>query len=189
MKNQIDGLRTRVLYYFGKAGGKVVFSVSKSRVIRLLDLTAAEADSFVTTCQGLGNAVCVVKVYQHILRVALPGALENTEALEVFNHWRLVMPSKLKSKFTTKRRALVVARLRDGYDTSRLKRAVDGCAGSGWHMGDNKRKQVFNSLELICRDGEHVERFEEMPPKRQRKARSNGVQGKLPSALAHLEGT
>jgi hypothetical protein len=87
----------------------------------------------------------------------------------VFNHWREACDHKA-ALFTAKRRTLIAARLREGYTVDQLMLAVDGCRGSPFHQGENKHRKVYDSIELICRDGQHVESF--MEQLKQRPARS-----------------
>lgn len=80
---------------------------------------------------------------------------------EVFDYWVGVM-EKHRAKLNGKRRAKIEQRLREGYTVEDLKAAIDGCASSSWHMGDNPDRKVWNDLELICRDGSKVESFAEL---------------------------
>jgi hypothetical protein len=78
----------------------------------------------------------------------------------VFGHWKLAMKSP-RSKLDEKRRRAIAARLAQGFTVDDLKRAIDGCAGDPFSMGQNDRHTKFNTIGLICRDAEHVERFME----------------------------
>lgn len=40
--------------------------------------------------------------------------------------------------------------------------AIDGCALSEFHMGRNKMNKKYDSVELIFRDAEHIEKFQEI---------------------------
>jgi hypothetical protein len=75
----------------------------------------------------------------------------------IFNHWRdTLFPG---ARFTTGRRAKVRARLKN-YGPERIIRAIDGCAGSDFHVDNN-----HIDLELICRSDEKLEWFEAKPLK------------------------
>lgn len=65
---------------------------------------------------------------------------------------------KSRAKLDAKRRKLIAKAIED-YDLETCKRAVDGCAASPFHMGDNDRAKRFDSLELIFRDAKHIEDF------------------------------
>jgi len=83
----------------------------------------------------------------------------NADVRLVFDHWVLVMKKTGQAKLTKKRSSCVTARLREGYTTDQLKSAIDGCARSPHHMGQNDTGTVYDDLELICRSGEKVEHF------------------------------
>lgn len=89
---------------------------------------------------------------------ATPGTLPSKQVAEVFAYWVEVM-GKPKARLTGDRERRVKARLREGYSVADLKAAVDGCKASAWHQGSNAEGKVFEDLELICRDGKHVEAF------------------------------
>lgn len=78
-------------------------------------------------------------------------------AARVFDYWRRVMGHPL-AVMDRKRERLIQARLRE-YAVETLCRAIDGCRASAFHMGENDREQVYDGIELICRDAAHVERF------------------------------
>lgn len=86
----------------------------------------------------------------------------------VFDHWKRVMGHP-DAKPIEKRKRAVARRLDEGYTVEQLKQAVDGCALTPHNMGENDRHERYDDLELICRDGAHVERFirnATSPPKR-----------------------
>lgn len=79
----------------------------------------------------------------------------------VFDHWRIVMghPQAKLGDSGSKRYRAIAARLKDGYTPEQLKLAVEGCKKSPHHMGKNDRGEVYDDLELICRDQGHVDKF------------------------------
>lgn len=85
-----------------------------------------------------------------------------SEVDAVFFHWRQVLGHP-NAQLDEKRRKVVRQRLEDGYTVERLCAAIDGCARSAWHMGENDRSRRFDDLELICRDSRHVDDFLKMP--------------------------
>lgn len=87
-----------------------------------------------------------------------PTASRAAQAREVFDFWRehLEHPNAI---FKGKRERAVLSRLKDGYTLAQVKLAVKGCRLTPHNMGENDRHQRFDDLELICRDGTHLERF------------------------------
>lgn len=91
------------------------------------------------------------------LREECPGCMA---AREVFAHWVAVMEKRNGATKLDKARAYRIRdRLADGFSVEVLKRAIDGCRASKWHMGLNDRHKTFNDLTLILRDAKHVEQF------------------------------
>lgn len=82
------------------------------------------------------------------------------EIEEVFTHWVNVHKSGTKRKpiLDARRRRILAVAIYD-YGVDDCKAAIDGCANSHFHMGQNQRGKVYNSLELIFRSPGHIERF------------------------------
>lgn len=76
---------------------------------------------------------------------------------EVFDHWRVKMSSP-RSKLDDKRKRLITNALKN-YSTEDLKQAIDGCAASPFHMGQNDRKEKYNGLDLILRNADKIDGF------------------------------
>lgn len=85
------------------------------------------------------------------------------EVSTVFAYWLDTMGKNGSTKLTGDRRRKIEARLREGYTVDRIKRAVDGCAGSAFHRGENDGRRKHDDIELICRTGSKLEQFEAMP--------------------------
>lgn len=77
----------------------------------------------------------------------------------VFDHWVMRMGKGSSTKLTKGRKSKIEARLKEGYSIDDIKQAIDGCANSGHHMGQNDTGTVYDDLTLICRNGEKVEWF------------------------------
>jgi len=56
----------------------------------------------------------------------------------------------------------IEARMAEGYDMDRMLLAIWGCSGSRHNRGENDRGRKFDSIDLILRDGGHLEEFEAM---------------------------
>lgn len=76
----------------------------------------------------------------------------------VFDHWKRVM-NHPASHLDAKRRGVIQDRMKEGYTADHLMLAIDGCAKSAWHMGQNDKSKVYDSLDLICRDASKVDGF------------------------------
>ncbi len=79
---------------------------------------------------------------------------------EIFNYWKEIM-NKPRARMNAKRKSVIQARLKEGYEWEDFKEAIDGCRKSSFHMGDNARNKPYNDIELICRDGVKLEGFAE----------------------------
>jgi hypothetical protein len=79
------------------------------------------------------------------------------EGFAVWEHWR-VTARHPRARLDKARRKVIVERLKD-YSVAELQLAIDGCAKSAWHQGENDRGRRYDDLTLILRDAEHVERF------------------------------
>ena len=86
----------------------------------------------------------------------------------VFEYWRFNLNHK-KAKLTDKRKRVIARAIKDGYTVDDMMRAITGCGKTPFNMGDNEHGRVYDSIELILRDAEHIEKFMEHadnPPKR-----------------------
>jgi hypothetical protein len=82
----------------------------------------------------------------------------NAAAVEVFAHWQTRM-NHPGAKLDAKRSKQITAALKLGYTVEHLKAAIDGCAKSPFHMGNNDRHTVFDSIELIFRSADKIDTF------------------------------
>lgn len=80
-------------------------------------------------------------------------------AYSIFEYWRDVMGKGLRTKPTKGRIGKIQARLKEGYSAEEIRQAIDGCAKSPHHMGQNDTGTVYDDLTLICRSGEKLEYF------------------------------
>lgn len=76
----------------------------------------------------------------------------------VFEYWKVRLGHP-RARLDDKRRRKIRQRLLDGYEEQDLIDAIDGCALSRFHMGENDRSTVYDDIELICRDAKHVDMF------------------------------
>lgn len=78
----------------------------------------------------------------------------------VFEHWKTVM-AKPRAKLDDARRRLIQRAMKGGYTVDDLKKAIDGCRASPFHMGDNTQRTKYNGLDLILRNSEKIDGFME----------------------------
>jgi len=86
---------------------------------------------------------------------------KNKHIQEIFSYWKEKMKHP-NAKLDSNRRGRIEARLREGRGLDEFKLAIDGCANSTYHQGDNDRRKVYDDIELICRDAKHFEMFKEI---------------------------
>jgi len=72
----------------------------------------------------------------------------------VVAHYQTFHPQAKPGK---KERAMIAARLQDGYSTADLCQAIDGYHRSPFHLGDNDRGKAYLTLALFFRDSTHVQ--------------------------------
>ena len=78
---------------------------------------------------------------------------------KIFDYWKSRMGKSGNSKLTKDRRAKIKSRLSEGYTPQQICQAIDGCASSTYHMGQNDQGTVYDDLTLICRNGSKLEWF------------------------------
>lgn len=76
----------------------------------------------------------------------------------VFDYWVTVM-NHTGAKLDSKRKRLITKAKDAGYSIDDCKLAIDGCKATPWNMGDNPNNTIYDSLDLILRDAEHIDRF------------------------------
>lgn len=84
-----------------------------------------------------------------------------SDARTAFGHWQRVLGHPT-AKFTEDRKQKIIARLREGTTVERLCQAIDGCAQSKYHMGENPQGRRYDSVELIFRTAGKVDEFADM---------------------------
>lgn len=80
---------------------------------------------------------------------------------EIFAHWQAAT-GRPGARLGKDRAAKIAARLREGYTPEQIKDAISGYAASKFHRGENDQGTRYDTLELICRNGEKLERGIEM---------------------------
>lgn len=80
------------------------------------------------------------------------------EVKEIFEYWKKIMKHK-RAKFSGDRIIKIKARLKEGFTVAECKKAIDGCANSSYHMGNNDDKKKYDSIDLIFRKADKLEWF------------------------------
>lgn len=70
--------------------------------------------------------------------------------------------SASKTRLSADRRKKIEARLKEGFDVDELIEAVQGVTLSDFHMGNNDRRQKYDDLTTVLRDGSQVEKFRDL---------------------------
>lgn len=91
------------------------------------------------------------------MRVSLPNASAAVE--RVFAHWVYMLGKNPKRCALGPDRRKVISKALGLYDEDVLLLAIEGCAASAWHRGENERGDEYTDLTLILRDEAHIERF------------------------------
>lgn len=81
-----------------------------------------------------------------------------TEVVEVFDFWKLKL-NHPQSKLDDKRKKAIGKALKIGYTAKDLKSAVQGCSMSDYHMGINDKRTKYDSIDLIFRSADHIDKF------------------------------
>ena len=77
---------------------------------------------------------------------------------DLVSYWMEIMGKQKRPVISEERRLLLCEAIHD-YGLDYCKEAVLGCSYSDFHMGSNKQNITYNSLELIFRNTENIERF------------------------------
>lgn len=79
----------------------------------------------------------------------------------IFAYWQKVMKSP-NSKLDAKRVDLIRKAMAMGYEPRQLCEAMLGCSRSPHHMGQNDRGAKYNSIGLILRNADYIDKFIEL---------------------------
>tara|TARA_R110000868_G_scaffold340440_1_gene601098 strand:- start:1131 stop:1727 length:597 start_codon:yes stop_codon:yes gene_type:complete len=147
----LDRIRARVLWLLAKlrsGSGPLDAHLSTREVLSSLEVESLSdlpgvlgflpsGTSFEFDSDGL-------RIFAEQSRVDLEGSV-----LEVAAYWKQVTKRDARTELSTKRLSLIRARLRSGRTVDELRRAVDACAASPWHSGENPNGLRYNDCEHI----------------------------------------
>jgi|GEM_PF-6423906 len=81
----------------------------------------------------------------------------SSDVSSVFSYWQDKMGKPL-AKLDPSRKSKIQTRLKN-YSSDQLKKAIDGCASSEYHMGMNDSNKKYNTIDLIFRNDSKTEEF------------------------------
>ena len=81
-----------------------------------------------------------------------------TAVQEIFEHWKKIMGHP-DAKLDFTRQNCIKKALATGYSVTDLCKAIEGCQQTPHNMGDNDRGQLYNNIQIIFRDADHIDRF------------------------------
>lgn len=79
----------------------------------------------------------------------------------VFEYWKLVH-NHPRAQLDPKRQKTLRGVIKTGYTEEDCMLAIEGCADSSFHQGVNDSAKIYDSIGLIFRDADHVDRFIEI---------------------------
>lgn len=114
----------------------------------------------VLTFRKVSSIIQVMRTTRETKRSQVEKAslVSSEEITEVFNFWKTIMGKTARAALSEERRILIGAAIHD-YGMTECKEAIRGCSVSPFHMGANKQRKRYDSLELIFRNTEKVEWF------------------------------
>lgn len=80
----------------------------------------------------------------------------STAVSRIFDHWKSTHQHP-QARLDAKRQRVITTALKS-YTESQLIDAISGYRNSPHHMGQNESKTVYDSIELMLRDAEHIDR-------------------------------
>jgi len=84
---------------------------------------------------------------------------------EVFSYWKKIMSPKSLSLLDEVRHTIIGAAIHD-YGIETCLKAIDGITLSSWHMGDNPHNKKYNSIDLILRNADNIEKYSALSTRR-----------------------
>lgn len=84
--------------------------------------------------------------------------ISNDDVYAIFDYWRDVFNKRTSTKLDKKRLERIVWALKR-YPIGEIMSAIDGCAASAWHSGQNPKGKKYNDLTLILRNADKLEGF------------------------------
>lgn len=93
--------------------------------------------------------------------MAAGSSLDSGAEQRIFAHWVFMLGKNPRRTALGPDRRRLIRKWLAMYEEETLLLAIEGCAASAFHAGDNDRGTVYNDLELILRSHANIERFAE----------------------------
>ena len=107
---------------------------------------------------------------------------DESDARLIFDAWiKSTGKNGQTTRFSDKRRKIVNAALKE-YPVDDLLDAVEGWRKSPHHRGENRQLTVYNDLELLLRDAQHIEKFRDLNRAPSSEPRGDGFAERLKAA-------
>jgi uncharacterized phage protein (TIGR02220 family) len=156
----IDRIRARLLWTLAKlknGSGMLNVYLSRTEVLSALELESlselAGVLRFIPSGTSFQTDLEGVRICAEQLQADLEGSV-----LAVAAYWKQVTKRDNRTELSAKRLSLIRARLRSGRTVEELHKAVDACAASAWHNGENPNGVRYNDCEHIF-SPERLERW------------------------------
>ena len=147
----IDRIRARLLWSIAKmksGSGMLNVYISRREVLSALELESLSDLAGVLGYIPSGTSFEIdlegVRIFAEQPQADLEGSV-----LAVAAYWKQVTKRDNRTELSAKRLSLIRARLRSGRTMEELKRAIDACAASPWHSGENPNGARYNDCEHI----------------------------------------
>lgn len=90
-----------------------------------------------------------------------PKRTRDPAILEVWEHWKATLGHP--ASVLDPKREGCIARALKAHGIQKCKAAIDGCSRTPWNMGENPGRKRYDSITLIFRDADQIERFASEP--------------------------
>jgi hypothetical protein len=128
-----------------------------------IDLKALSDAGFIdiasTTLAGSQqSATTETEAETQVLTEAKAKREKKEEVISIFEFWKNTM-NHSRSKLDDNRKKIIKKALDTGYTVEDCEHAILGCKANPWNMGGNENNQVYDSLDLILRNAEKIDKF------------------------------
>ena len=91
-------------------------------------------------------------------RASKAASIPTEDVEHVFAYWREIMNKGTRAQLSPERKELIGSAIHD-YTLETCLEVIRGCSLSAFHMGGNKQRKRYDSLDLIFRNSDKIEGF------------------------------